>query len=235
MLERLFSGIKRFSDQRGRYEGFQQVGSVDEGQLVFKLPGTDVIMRYSGGTAHVNRGDVGYLALNMVDVNIIGTEAKINPDDDPFNMQGVLERYAGPYRKVSTKLREVYEASDADFKRAQNAQFSSRPIKLLFSQAGDGSSITFLPWALEEDKVKIYGENRSAAGFYHMKDENAPTVETLFRLHKSVVRSVNLANNRERTIRGTLELADSANRIYEHLLTSFLDKDRKLIQESTRR
>jgi hypothetical protein len=181
------------------HETFEQVGNIEPGELVMKLPGTDVKMLYSQGEAFVNStGDVGYNALNVTDM--VAEEA-----GEAEGMFGILGK----------QLRE--QLSDPRIKPLLREIFAQDSMYLFVSKGTDGRTLLTIPSMTDEG---IDDENLAGfvLGGYSTAGGSMRPVDNIYAFHSQVTAGRELVSDRATLEREVLTLVPTANGVYEKAL-----------------
>lgn len=181
-------------------ENFNAVGSVETGELVMKLPGTDIRMPYKQGTAYVNAtGNVGHLALN---VSKLVAEASDEPAE---GMMGTL----------GEMLREQLSTPEA--KKMLKKLLAEQPVHLFYSRTVAGTEILTLPGMGTENNVDDNNIERMVVALYTTQG-HFPPAEKVYALHGEAVGERELLADRKILVEEIQCLVTTANQVYEAIL-----------------
>jgi len=183
-------------------ENFQEVASLSGGELVMKLPGTDVRMPFDRGIAYVNAaGNAGHLALYL---NNIVAEASEEPAE-------------GMMATLGEMLREQLSTTEA--KKILKQVISQQPLHLFYSKTRtkEGTEILTLPGMGSENLVDYTHIEGIVVATYTTKG-NFPSVEKAYALHGEAVGEKRLIADRKLITKETKGLVKKANQVYKTIL-----------------
>lgn len=177
-------------------EQFSQVGTVPAGELVIKIPGSDLKMPFSEGKAYVNaRGNMGYVALNVTDVVVEPTGEE-----------------AGLFAVVGGAIAE--QLQDPNVRASLQAVLASSKTPLAYSRGVDGREFITIPGASGESGIEDGLFENAVVGVYSTSD-GPVSAEQVYALHCQAVGDAKLVEDKKEITKATLSLVDRANKIYE--------------------
>lgn len=179
-------------------EKFKKVGSVAEGALVLKLPGTDFKMVYSGGNALVNaQGNVGFVSLSITDA----VAQKV----------GKAEGLLGSLGEQLTE-----QLADPEIKAQMREAISKDKLHLAYSRTTDGKEVLTMPGMGDEgvDYTTIEGK---VVALYNTKGK-LPSKEDVYALHTRAVAGKQLVSDKKAMLESATTLVDKANSTYKQYL-----------------
>ena len=168
-------------------EEFVQIGTVPAGELVIKLPGTEIKTVYSGGESYVSKsGRMGYVALKPIDV--IAVEV-----GEATGMVGLLgEQMRGMINDPTVKA-EIMEQLAAS-------------NRYLFVSKGKEKDIVTMPGLSDNG-----GEVGDVIGVAY---SGTPSFEEVYALHTRALRGQPVLNDRAAIEMAVLRLPERANELY---------------------
>lgn len=180
-------------------EEFTQVTLFSKGELVIRMPGTNIRMPYTQGSSYVNKpGNLAYVAL---DLNDIVAEDSGEAVTGVFGKLGLMLRKQLNDSEVRKKLLEVIEGSK---------------IHLLFSQILNGKGILTLP-GLNKDTVDEDVHKDLILVNYKMEGK-VPNLDEVYGLHWQAVAGRKLVSDKKRLRREASGLVDKVNGVYDFSL-----------------
>lgn len=188
-----------FSDEK-----FKKVKDLDKGEVVVKLPGTDMKMPYSEGKAFVNEeGTIGYNALKVYDVFTEST--------------GKAEGLLG---SLGEQLAE--QLNDPDVKGLIKKMLAEEDTYLFFSKTKDGKDVITLP-SMKDAEVDDKTLEGLVLGGYSTAGK-LTSLKKVYALHLQAIADRDLIADKAVLEKETLELVPKVNEVYKKIL--------KLMEES---
>lgn len=180
-------------------EKFKKVKDLGKGEIVMKLPGTDMKMPYSEGKAFVNKeGTIGYNALKVYDVSTEST--------------GKAEGLLGI---IGEQLAE--QLSDPDVKGLIKKMMAEEDIYLFFSKTKDGKDVITLP-SMKDDEIYDKILEGLVLGGYSTAGSKLPSLKKIYAFHLQVIADRDVIADKAVLEKETLELVPKANEAYKKLL-----------------
>ncbi|GEM_PF-5367710 len=185
-----------------RNENFTEVGRIREGEVILRLPGTNLGMPYSAGTGYVNEArNVAHLALTLK--GLTATESGESAD----GMLGML----------GEQMREQMAAPEVQ--QLVATHIVGKPLHLFYSLiSGDKRAVITLPGMSGEYQVDPDNNPHFVVAAYKMAGIELPTVDEVFGFHSQAVGDRNTISNRTALEAEVLTLADKANDVYKSAL-----------------
>lgn len=178
-----------------KLENFEKIDSLKEGEVVMKLPGTDIVMPYSNGSAFVSKdGTVGYTALAVNDLvaRSVG---------EPEGMMGIL----------GAQLAE--QLGEPALKEQIKELLARDNLYLFASKTEDGRQVITIPGmgdGLQVDDQNIDGFVVAA----YSTQGGTPSLEQTYAFHSQATADRKLAGGRSSLEKEVLELVPTANKLY---------------------
>ena len=179
-------------------EDFKPVGEVSAGELVLKLPGTNLKMLYSSGTGYVN-GSNNVAHLQLVLAGMVAEES----GEPAEGMAGTL----------GEMLREQISAPGGQ--RLIQETMVGNNLHLFYSRVRDGKSILALPGLSEKDMVDSENHPEFTVLSYNTRSDSLGYVDAVYGFHSRVAADFELVADRAELEREVLTLADKANGVYD--------------------
>lgn len=185
-------------------EKFRKIKDLGKGEIVMKLPGTDIKMPYSEGKAFVNKkGTIGYNALKVYDVTTEST--------------GEAEGLIG---SLGEQLAE--QLKDPTVKGIIQKMMAEEDTYLFFSKTKDGKDALTLP-SMKDTEI----DDKSLEGFiiggYSTAGNKLPSLEKVYAFHLQVIADRDLITDSATLEKEVINLVPKVNGLYEKVV--------KLIQE----
>ena len=177
---------------------FEQIGTLNEGELVIKFPGTDLKMPYKSGRVFLNNVGVGYVALAIRD-------AYCEENGEARGLVGSLGRQLGELLRspiMRSRLREF---------------LLPRDLSLFYSQGQDGVEILCIPGVSGEDDIDDRSIPHMVVATYSTGRE-IPSAEKVYAHHMKAVGFRRLITDGSTLERELLQLVPKANWVYERAL-----------------
>ena len=178
---------------------FKQIGTLDAGELVLKLPGTDIKMPYKSGRAFLSDSGVGHVALAVQDIYCEET------DDEAEGFMGFLGEQITPL------------INDPSLKAIIKKTLSERDVSLFYSQDQGGVEILSIPGLSREDGIDDQIIPNMVVASYNTEGE-IQNAEKVYALHMEAVGNRRLITDRSTLEREVLQLVPKANGVYEKVL-----------------
>jgi len=189
-------------------EQFEEVGTIGNGELVLKIPGTDIKMPYSAGTGYVNEvGNVAHLALTLS--GMVAEES----GEPAEGMMGAL----------GEDLREQLNTSEV--RELVEEHMVGSLLHLFYSQEKNGKGIITLPGISGENQVDDESHSSLVLVAYRMDGLHTGGIEEVYGSHSQVAGSYELVSDRSTLEKEVLTLAEKANEVYDFALEMMKDDD----------
>ena len=187
-----------------KMKGYEQIGTISEGELVMKLPGTDLKMPYKKGEAFVNQAGVGYISLPIRDAYCVKT---------------------GQSKGLSGMLGELLaeQLNDPEVKKMLKKTLT-RDHHLFYSRAQDGVEMLCLPWIAEENYIDDQSMPNVVLASY-TTNGRIPTFKETYAHHLRGVGKRELVTDKNILEREILQLVPKANGVYGQALQTMKEFD----------
>jgi hypothetical protein len=179
-------------------EKFKKVKDLGKGEIVVKLPGTDMKMPYSGGEAFVNKkGTIGYNSLKVYDLYTKSTG----------KAEGML---AGLGENLAEQL------NDPDVKGLIKKMLAQEDNYLFFSKTKDGKDVITLP-SMKDNSIDDETLEGLVLGGYSTAG-NLPSLNKVYALHLQAIGDREVIADKAVLEKETLELTSKVNDVYKKIL-----------------
>lgn len=185
-------------------EKFEKIKDLEKGEIVVKLPGTDMKMAYSGGEAFVNKkGTIGYNSLKVYDVYTESTG----------KAEGMLAELG---ENLAAQL------NNPDVKGLIKKMLTQEDNYLFFSKTKDGKDVITLP-SMKDNNIDDKTLEGLVLGGYSTAG-NLPSLKKVYALHLQAIGDREVIADKAVLEKETIELTSKVNDVYKKIL--------KLIEES---
>lgn len=178
-------------------DDFEQIGSLKEGELVLKMPGTDFAMIYSSGASFIsNDGFTGYVALELNDF----VPRRVG---EPEGMCGVLGEQLAEMLDLPAVHEELLHVLSLD------------KLYLFTSNAKDGKRVVTIPGFGDRDAFSI--DDSSIDGFVvcsYSTQNGLPGFEQTGAFHSQTILGRDLSNDESSLEVNVLNLVPEVNELY---------------------
>ena len=179
-------------------EKFTCFDDLNQGALIQRLPGTDIIMPYSSGKVFVNsEGNIAHIALRVEDVHTRKTGMS-----------------TGVYGDLGKRVENAL--MDPEVREAVRNGLSSERVHLFLSRTDRNRNILTLPRIDEKDRVDTDLANLLTLVSYGIIDR-LPTLEEAYALHSNVLDRGELKSNKLDLAKRAAGIVSNANGIYRLL------------------
>ena len=180
-------------------KNFSQIGTIDEGELIMKLPGMDFKMPYKKGNAFLNNSGIGYVSLPI-------REFYCQKNGESTGLMGSLgEQMAEQLKNPSVKIlmKEALALSNHS---------------LFYSRAENGIEILCLPGMSGEDNIDDINIPNTVLATYCGNEGKVPSFEEIYAFHLSAVGERKIITDRSKLEKEVLRLVPKVNNVYESVL-----------------
>mgnify|MGYP005623602597 CR=1 FL=1 len=204
--------MKRFTVN---LEDILRVKSLDPGELVLKVPGTDIKFFYKNGESYINRkGNLAFVGLDIYDM--------------------ALEKTTGcpeELKELTNEIRSYFD--DNVTKDVLNQYFGESQAFICYSECKDGVGIITLPNILTEDDVlpgtTIVQEFENTwmdkvVAFYDLQ-YTKPYLGVIAKIHENIIGEREIISDPYKMSKTAINLVDIANNIYERELQLLKGED----------
>ena len=182
---------------------FEQIGKINDGELIIKYPGLDFKINYSGGKAYLNKNKyTGFIELKSR--YFVAKEAK-DYSDTPLGILG------------SSMVDQINSNELA------KEGFSKRNIFILYSKTEDGKEIIVMPGINSPTEIYDDTENNAIIGQHNMSE--LPLFGQLYELYETIVKEGELKISKNLSEDDILALVPKANAAYENVLKLIMKKE----------
>ena len=181
-------------------EKFQEIKALDKGEVVMKLPGTDIILPYSEGSAFVNeKGTIGYNALKVREVLTRAT--------------GEAEGLVGAFGKHLAE-----QLNDPNVKELIKEMMASEDTYLFFSKIKDGKDILTMDILTMPNMNNNCVDDQNIEGVIvgvYSTSGSLSSLEKVYEFHLQVIADRDLITDRAPLEKEVLKLVPKVNEVYE--------------------
>jgi len=175
-------------------EEFQQINTINKGELIMKFPGTRTRIPYESGTAFINNaGNIGYVALKITDL--------------------VTETVNESKRLTETQIKQAKSLQELKLEKQIKQMIKTSSITLFYSNTLNDFEV----WTIPKTNNKIQIDNLQ---FHKMIIETydiqktIPSVEQVYELHKQIVADMKLSKDKASLEADLKILPQKVNEIY---------------------
>jgi len=179
-------------------ENFQEINKLDKGQIVMKLPGTNIIMPYNFGTAYINKThDIGYITLTVEDL-----------------IAKTIEESKSELGILAKKLTKILEDPKSKNQLKEIIHYSQ--LSIFYSKTENNLEIITMPSLSQGKEIDETTCSNTVIGIYNMADKLH--LWNIYTFHKKIISNTKLISNREILEKEILELPQKANKVYDKAL-----------------
>ena len=188
-------------------QDFERIGSLGNGELVLKLPGTDFKMVFEGGKAYLSDNlTIGYVSLPVKKIDC-------QENGEPKGMFGELGR----------QMAEQLMAPMA--KTLLDKVLSSRDMSLFYSMTERAIEIISLPGMSAEEQISEENGIPNMVLAIYSLNSKIPSAERVYALHLDAVGDRRHIRDRATLENEVLRLVSKVNGVYEKSLQLMRDSE----------
>jgi hypothetical protein len=179
-------------------EDFQNISVLNKGQIVIKLPGTDIIMPYNSGNTYINKTNtIGHITLNIEDFIVKS-----------------FDESKGELGKMGAELAKILEDPQSKIQLQEIISYSQ--LSIFYSKTENNREIITMPSLNQGKEIDETTCKDILIGIYSMTDKLP--LWNIYSFHKKIISDTKLISNREMLEKEIQNLPEKTNNVYDKAL-----------------